>query len=446
MTVEAAVRRYAAHPVPRYTSYPTAAEFSAAVGSAEHAAWLRRLDPDESVSLYLHVPYCRELCHYCGCHAKIAVRDHVIAGYRQALEGEIALVGSLLPRRIRVGRLAWGGGTPSILGIEGLAAVLAALRRQFDIEAGIEHAIELDPRHVDPALARALADLGVNRVSLGVQDLDPRVQAAIGRIQPQATVEAAVRMLRDAGMASINFDLIYGLPHQTVASIRSTCAAVAELQPDRIAFFGYAHLPKRRANQRLIDEAALPDAAARYDQARAIARHFQAAGFVPVGIDHFAAPHDALARATADGRLRRNFQGYTDDDRPILLGFGASAVSRLPEGFVQNIADNPRYCRAIAEQRLATVRGWRLTEDDLARGRIIEALMCNFEADLERLDPARAYPDELALLRPLAADGLLEIRGSRIRMTEAGRPVVRVVAAVFDSFRAQDGKGFSMAV
>jgi oxygen-independent coproporphyrinogen-3 oxidase len=446
MTAVDVVRRYAAMPVPRYTSYPTAAEFTAAVGPEDHAMWLRRLDPRESVSLYLHVPYCRTLCHYCGCHTKMAVRDHVIRTYREALEAEIGLVAGRLPGRIRAARLAWGGGTPSILGVEGWASVLAVLRRHFDVEPGHEHAIELDPRHVDMELAQSLAEARVNRVSLGVQDLDPRVQEAIGRIQPVETVRRAVDLLRVAGMNSINFDLIYGLPHQTVESIRATCAAVAAMSPDRIAFYGYAHLPGRRANQRLIDAAALPGVTERYEQARAIGEFFENQGFVPVGIDHFAAPHDRLARAAQGGALHRNFQGYTDDDRPILIGFGASAVSRLPDGFVQNIADNPRYCRSIAAGDLATARGWGFCEDDRARARIIEALMCNFQVDLAAADPGHDYADELALLRPLAADGMLEIKGGTIRMTGRGRQIVRVVAAVFDRFRAQEETGFSLAV
>jgi oxygen-independent coproporphyrinogen-3 oxidase len=446
VTTAETLRRYAAMPVPRYTSYPTAAEFTADVGPADHAAWLRRLPLQESVSLYLHVPYCRALCHYCGCHAKMAVRDHVSRTYQRALEAEIALVGGLLPGRLKVARLAWGGGTPGILGSAGLASVLGVLRQHVDFEPDMEHSIELDPRHVDAASARDLAALGVNRVSLGVQDLDPAVQREIGRIQPGELVAKAVDDLRAAGLGSINVDLIYGLPAQTVDSIRATCASVVALRPRRVAFYGYAHLPERRANQRLIDPAKLPGTAERFEQATTIAEIFQASGYVPIGIDHFAVPDDRLALAAPNGQLRRNFQGYTDDDRPSVIGFGASAVSRLPDGYAQNIADNPRYVRCIEAGGLATCRGKRLDEDDRARARIIEALMCNFRADLAALDPQHDYADELALLRPLAADGMLTIKGSRIEMTEQGRPVVRVAAAIFDSFRSQTANRFSLAV
>lgn len=444
------LRRYAALPVPRYTSYPTAAEFADMTGAQEQARWLGRLDPREPVSVYLHVPYCRQLCHYCGCHAKPTGRDDVIDRYRAALEAEIGLVGRLLPAGVRIARLHWGGGTPSILGIGGLSAVLEALGRHFAFEPGFEHAIELDPRHLGAGMARGLAGLGVNRASLGVQDLDPKVQAAIGRMQAPETVAAAVGDLRAAGIDRINFDLIYGLPYQTIGSVRENCRAVAEWEPDRIACYGYAHLPRRRANQRLIDEAALPGPEQRFAQARAVAETLTAQGYEPVGIDHFAKPGDPLALAARAGRLHRNFQGYTDDDRPVLLGFGASSISRLPDGYVQNKADIPGYCAMVEEGALAAVRGIRLREADRRRAGIIERLMCDFRIDLKEAGPSgdatEDYADELALLRPLAAEGMIVLKGTEIVLTEAGLPFVRIVASVFDQFRREETKGFSAAV
>lgn len=443
---EELVRRFAGISVPRYTSYPTAADFTAAVGGAEHARWLRRLDPAESISVYLHVPYCRQLCHYCGCHAKLVLRDDVIAAYRAALEAEIALVARHLPGRLRIARLAWGGGTPSILGAEGLASVHAVLRQHFDFTGDHEHSFELDPRHVDPALATALRGIGVNRASLGVQDLDPWVQAAIGRIQPQEVVQQAVEALRGAGIARINLDLIYGLPRQTLESLRRSCQAALTLDPDRVACYGYAHLPARRANQRLIDESTLPGSAERFAQAQLVSEVFLEAGYEAVGIDHFARHDDPLAVAAREGRLHRNFQGYTDDDRPILLGFGASSVSRLADGFVQNIADNPTYVRKVGGGELASHRGCRIDPDTRLRGAVIEQLMCNFRVDLDAVAPELGFADELALLRPYVAAGLLRIRGREIVMTGEGRPFVRLAAAVFDSVRQAGGSGFSRAV
>jgi oxygen-independent coproporphyrinogen-3 oxidase len=440
------VRRYASLPVPRYTSYPTAAEFSSAVTAADHARWLRRMDSDAPVSIYLHVPYCSAICHYCGCHAKMAVRSSVIDNYRMALEAEIALVAETLPTQLRIGRLHWGGGTPSILGADGLSAVLDALSNRFSFEEDYEHAIELDPRHVDIELAAHLAACGVNRASLGVQDVDPDVQKAIGRIQPIEIVETAFEHLRTSGIDRINVDLIYGLPRQTVQSLTRTCATVGALGPDRIACYGYAHLPDRRANQRLINAAELPGGDERFEQSQVVAECFTDMGYTPIGTDHFARPDDRLAQAARAGKLRRNFQGYTDDDSQVLLAFGASAISRLPDGFVQNTADNRIYCSKLAKGELASMRGFGVDAAEWRRARIIEQLMCNFEVDLDTFDPQGNFSDELALLRPLAADGLLVLDNRKVRMTALGRPIVRVAAAVFDQFRRDGGGGFSPAV
>ncbi|MGO4572870.1 oxygen-independent coproporphyrinogen III oxidase [Microvirga sp. 2TAF3] len=440
------VRRYGGLPVPRYTSYPTAAEFVAAVGATEYEAWLHRLDLRDSVSVYFHVPYCRQLCLYCGCHTKVAHRDDVVQRYREALEAEIALVAGHLPGPLKIARLHWGGGTPSILGAEGLASVLDILSRHASFEENFEHAIELDPRFVDRALARGLSAIGINRASLGVQDLDDDVQVAIGRIQPFDIVNEAAATLRTAGIERLNIDLMYGLPHQSVASIRATCAKVSSLKPNRIACYGYAHMPQRKANQRLIDETALPDFDERFRQARVVAEAFMRNGYTAIGLDHFARPDDPLALASGSGRLHRNFQGYTDDDRSTLIAFGASAISQLADGYVQNATDIGTYLRCIAEKRLATVRGYRLTLDDRARGAIIESLMCNFRVDLSTLSGQDNYADELALLRPLVSDGIVTLNNHTISITEIGRPFVRLAAAVFDQFRAEDISRFSSAI
>ncbi|MBZ6078652.1 oxygen-independent coproporphyrinogen III oxidase [Microvirga puerhi] len=440
------VRRYGGLQVPRYTSYPSAAEFSASVGQKDHETWLRHLEPGSRISVYLHVPYCRQLCLYCGCHTKVVRRDEVIDRYRETLEAEIRLVARRVKEPLRIARLHWGGGTPSILGLDGLRSVLDSLARSFDFDAGLEHAIELDPRFVSRPLAQGLAALGVNRVSLGVQDLDDIVQLAIGRVQPFDDVRSAVEFLREAGIERLNLDLMYGLPHQTCESIQETCTKVLSLHPDRVACYGYAHMPQRKANQRLINSAALPGPEERFLQARAVAECFTQNGYVAIGLDHFARPTDPLAMASLSGTLHRNFQGYTDDDRPILVAFGASAISQLPDGYVQNVADIGTYLRAIDEERLPAARGYRLTPDDRARGTIIESLMCNFTADLSILGEPSHYVDELALLRPLIADGLVRLDRHSMMMTEAGRPFVRLAAAVFDQFRADDFSRFSAAV
>jgi oxygen-independent coproporphyrinogen-3 oxidase len=440
------VRRYARLQVPRYTSYPTAAEFTTDVGVTDQRPWLTGIDAREAVSLYLHVPYCRELCLYCGCNTKKAARDDVISAYREALEREIVLVSDIISAPLRIARLHWGGGTPSILGADGLASVMQVLRDRFAFEPGYEHAIELDPRYVTQALAKGLKELGVNRSSLGVQDVNPLVQAAIGRWQPMQDVVAAVGRLRSAGIQNLNFDLIYGLPLQTTASLRKTCEIVAALSPDRIACYGYAHMPRLKANQRRIDERTLPGVEERIDQAAVIAEEFLSRDYQKIGIDHFARPSDVLARAASSGRLHRNFQGYTDDGRETLIGLGASSISRFPDGYVQNISDVPSYVRAISDGRLAPARGCRLDAAERQRARTIESLMCQFAVDLDVTAPDMVFDEELAMLQPLVRDGLVQVDGRVVTATEAGRAVVRVVAAVFDPHTRANASRFSKAV
>jgi len=444
--VSSIVRRYAGCNVPRYTSYPTAADFSAGVTAREHASWLGRIDAREHVSLYLHVPYCREICLYCGCNTKKAARDDVIDAYRRALETEIDMVAGLIGEPPDVARLHWGGGTPSILGTDGLRSVITVLRRAFPLKPGFEHAIELDPRHVTAELADGLAELGITRASLGVQDVNPLVQAAIGRLQPLAMIETAVARVRGAGIRNLNFDLIYGLPLQTTESIRKTCAHVVAMAPDRIACFGYAHLPRMKANQRRIDESKLPSQDQRIEQAEAMAESLVSAGYRQIGIDHFARPDDALARAAGSGRLHRNFQGYTDDGSRVLLGLGASSISTFTDGFVQNISDVPRYVGAISSGSLASARGCRIDDDDRTRGRVIERLMCDFAVDLAAIAPEANFSEELAMLAQMQRDGLVAIDGTTLAVTDDGRAVVRVIAAVFDTYRAAQPAQFSKAV
>lgn len=443
---EAAIRRYAEIQVPRYTSYPTAVDFSNAIGPKDYASWLSRLQPGEPVSLYIHVPYCRALCHYCGCHAKLVRRDEIIADYARLLKTEIGLVGQHVSASPTAARLHWGGGTPSILETDGMASVLEALLDVFTFDPAIEHAIELDPRNVTPAFAHELALLGVTRVSFGVQDFDPSVQQAIGRVQPFDLVAASVRNIRQAGISSLSFDLMYGLPHQTIDSATRTAEQAITLQPDRISVFGYAHLPNRRKNQRLIDAAALPDANARYRQSEAIADTFISAGCVAIGIDHFALPEDSLAIAVAEGRLRRNFQGYTDDPCEVLIGFGSSAISHLRDGYVQNLADNSAYARAVASGELASARGHRFSDEDRRRGDIIGELMCRHEVNLDSYGGGDGFYDEITRLEPLRTDGFLDIDGARIQLTPQGRPFVRLVAAAFDEYLPAHQTGFSVAV
>jgi oxygen-independent coproporphyrinogen-3 oxidase len=417
--------RYAAMRVPRYTSYPTAPNFSSAIDAIEYRRWLRSFDGGSPVSVYLHIPFCRQMCWYCGCHTTVTHRQPPVSRYVDSLVKEILLVASELRARPRIGHLHWGGGSPTLLTPSDVQRIRDALAEAFAVDPLAENTVEVDPRTLTKPLARAFAGAGVNRASVGVQSFDPRVQAAINRVQSFATTAAAVQMLRDCGMPGINFDLIYGLPFQTARSCVDTVERAIELQPNRLSVFGYAHVPSFKAHQRKIDEASLPGSAERAEQAEAIALALTAAGYRQIGLDHFALPGDSLALAAERGMLHRNFQGYTTDACADLIAFGASAIGRLPQGFVQNATKIPDYERHIAEGRLATVRGCRVSDEDSRRGKIIEQLMCNYRA---RIGPTDAP------LRELEVDGLIRRSGSWVEVTEEGRPLVRAVAAAFDSY------------
>jgi oxygen-independent coproporphyrinogen-3 oxidase len=436
--------------LPRYTSYPTAPHFTAAIGPVEHAAWLAALPTAEPVSLYLHVPYCREICWYCGCTTRALGRPERAVAYAGLLAREIAIVRGHLPARLAVSHLHWGGGTPSVL--EGdLFRVMDRLRDAFRVEPEAELAIEIDPRVLDPAFARQLGRAGFTRASLGVQSFEPEVQRAINRIQSLDCTAQAVDALRAAGIAGINIDLLYGLPHENVASARRTAERVAALRPDRIAVFGYAHLPALLRHQRLIDEAALPGAAERVAQLEAITEVFCRAGYLPVGLDHFALPGDAMAAAAAEGTLRRNFQGYTTDRAEALLGFGCSAISAFPDGYAQAHARIGPWRDAVTAGRLATARGLRLSAEDRARRAAIEAVMCQGRVDLDALGArlgvtaAELAPDESRLER-LRELGIIERDGARLAVREECRPLLRLVAAAFDRHLPQEPGRHALAV
>jgi oxygen-independent coproporphyrinogen-3 oxidase len=443
--------RYRIRAVPRYTSYPTAPHFRPEFPEAAYRGWLAGLDPATPISLYLHVPFCRRICWYCGCNMKLAARYEPVADYLEALLAEIELVAAALPARMTVGHLHWGGGTPTVLAPDDLARAMERLRARFDLAPGAELAIESDPRTLTLEMARTVGQLGFIRASFGVQEFDPQVQAAINRVQPPEMVASAVAALRAAGVAGINFDLMYGLPHQTAAMLLATIETCRAMAPDRIALFGYAHVPWMAKNQRMIPEAALPDAAARADMAARAAAALGAAGYVPIGLDHFALPGDALARAARTGRLRRNFQGYTTDDAPALIGLGATAIGRTPSGFVQNLAETGAWARAVRAGRLPVARGLALDDDDRLRGRVIERLLCDGSADTAALAAGLGLrpgwcDDELTRLAELAADGLVTVDDGRITLTAAGRPLARVIASVFDRYLAASTARHSVAV
>jgi oxygen-independent coproporphyrinogen-3 oxidase len=348
-----------------------------------------------------------------------------VSRYVDSLVREIGLVAAELKARPKIGHLHWGGGSPTLLAPPDVERVRSALAEAFIFDPLAENAVEIDPRTLTKPLAEAFGRAGVNRASLGVQSFDPVVQAAINRVQSISTTAAAVEMLRDRGIPGINFDLIYGLPFQTTKSCLETVEQALQLQPNRLSVFGYAHVPSFKPHQRKIDAAALPGPGERLEQAEAIAMALTSAGYRQIGLDHFALPGDSLAIAAERGVLHRNFQGYTTDRCADLIAFGASAIGRLPQGFVQNATKIPDYERRIGEGQLATVRGCRVNSEDSRRAAIIEQLMCSYRAHLGALD---------APIEKLESDGLIRRSGSWIEVTDEGRPLVRAVAAAFDAY------------
>ena len=425
--------------VPRYTSYPTAPHFSSAVGPAEHAAWLAAVPADRPVSLYLHVPYCRQLCWYCGCTTSISADGARPAAYAALLAAELELVASHLPGRLPLGHLHWGGGTPTSIGAEAFRRLMARIADRFAILPDAEMAVEIDPRFLPEEIVAALAETGIGRASLGVQSFEPEVQRAINRVQPLDRTLAVIEALRRAGISRINVDMIYGLPRQTVEGCRSTVRALLPVLPDRFAIFGYAHLPALKKHQRMIDPRELPDTVARVAQFEAMAEMLEAAGYVPIGLDHFARPDDPMARAAAEGRLRRNFQGYTIDAAETLLGLGASAISSFREGYVQNHHELVPWRTAVREGRLATARGLALSARDRLEREAIERIMCDGAVDLAAVGARHGVAPEACVTDParlaeLERLGIVVREGSVLRVPAECRPLLRIAATIFDRY------------
>ncbi len=438
--------------VPRYTSYPTAPHFSPAVNGATYAAWLAALPDHTPLSLYLHVPFCTRLCWYCGCHTSVIHHLEPVERYARALLEEIDLVARAIgSRRLVVHHVAWGGGTPTVMPPASLLAVMARLRQRFAFAADAEVAVEIDPCTVDATVADGLQAMGCTRASLGVQDFEEKTQRAVNREQSFATTKATAEALRARGIASINIDLMYGLPYQTAASVAATVEQTLELSPDRVAVFGYAHVPWMKKHQTLLPEAALPGPEERFAQMAAAEGVLLAHGWRAIGLDHYARPEDALAKAAESGTLHRNFQGYTTDTAPVLLGFGASSIGSLPQGYAQNVTAVPLWHEHIAAGQLPTARGVVLSADDRLRREVIERLMCEgqvvLSAVLARHGVGPGYfVTALPVLARLAADGLVAFDGDRLAMRPEARAFVRNVAAVFDTYLEQGAARHAQAI
>jgi len=438
-------------PVPRYTSYPTAPHFHAGIADADYAGWLGTVPVETDLSLYVHVPFCDRLCWFCGCHTKQVLRYDPIAAYLPSVHTEMETVARLLDGRGGATALHLGGGSPSMLQPDDLIALSRHARELFNPRRDFEFSIEIDPNDMTEDRYDAFAAAGVSRISVGVQDFNPKVQEAINRIQTFEQTRAVVEGMRRRGVASVNLDVLYGLPHQTVETVEATIDLALAMNPDRLALFGYAHVPWMKTHQRMIDETVLPDAAERLRQSTAAAARIEAAGYVAIGIDHFARPADRLAVAAGAGKLRRNFQGYTTDDAPALIGLGASSIGSLPQGYVQNITATGEYIRAIKERGLAIAKGIAFSDEDRLRGWVIERLMCDFAISIPELKErfGKAASPVLAEMSYAAqgdADGIVEFDGRTFSVTSLGRPFVRSVASAFDTYLSSGVGRHSVAV
>ncbi len=419
--------------VPRYTSYPPADRFDSGFGPDDYAAALRRVRSEAPLSLYVHLPFCPERCTYCACTMVVTQRREKMDKYLGRLSKEIDRVAAGLGKRRRVVQLHLGGGTPNAYGVEDLAQLVELLGARFDFDPEAELAIEIDPRLASAEVVSLLGQVGFNRLSMGVQDVDPIVQAAIGRVQTIDQTRDCVDGARDAGFDSVSVDLVYGLPHQSPKSFAHTLGEIVRLAPDRIALFGFAYLPRSRPHHRDIEAAALPDAEGRMELFCMARERLMDAGWLAIGMDHFARPDDRLGAALEAGTLRRNFQGYTVLDAEDVVGLGASSIGFVGGAFCQNARKLADWGQAVDAGRLATVRGLKLSEDDQLRRRLIEEVMCRFEVAEARAGTA---PGAVERLRELEPKGLVRFEGGVIRATELGQVLVRLLASCFDPILA----------
>lgn len=437
--------------LPRYTSYPTALAFTPADDDVEARAWLGRIRPDQTLSVYTHVPFCKRLCWYCGCHTSVFHEYDRVRTFFETLKREIGLWAAATPEHAGTQHLHFGGGSPNALAPADFAELVAVLGQAFRLRPDAEVAAELDPGLLTPEFIDAAIGAGVTRVSLGVQTFEPEVQQKVNRIQPFDQVASVVARLRGAGLGALNFDLMYGLPGQTPENVAASTRDAISLGPDRVAVFGYAHVPWMKKHQVMIREEDLADAQGRWDQAEAADRELVEAGYVRIGLDHYARPDDPLAAAAAAGRLRRNFQGYTDDPAPVLIPVGPSSIGRFGEGFVQNAIATDAWGRAVEAGRLPAARRLRVTEEDELRAAVIERVMCDLRVDVGAVCVDRGFAPEaldscfsaIAELEPL---GLCRRDGRVVEAPAEAARLVRTVAACFDAQLSGPARRHAQAV
>ncbi|MBT8155342.1 oxygen-independent coproporphyrinogen III oxidase [Epibacterium ulvae] len=424
--------------VPRYTSYPTAPHFGSSVDSPLFKRWINDIAPNSAISLYVHVPFCRRLCWFCACRTQGTQSDSPVRAYLDVLKAELDLLAQHLPNGVTLSRLHWGGGTPTMLSPDMMRDLATKIASIAPLAKDAEFSVEIDPNEIDSARIEALVAAGMNRASIGVQDFDPEIQETIGRPQSYETTRATVEMLRAHGIDSLNADILYGLPHQTNTRMADSVQKLLSLSPDRVALYGYAHVPWMARRQNMIPSEALPTPEARLELFETAQQLFQWDGYKEIGIDHFACPEDGLSVAQALGKLRRNFQGYTDDRSDVLIGIGASSISRFPRGYAQNAAATSAHTAAIRAGRFSTSRGHSFSQDDHMRARMIEALMCDFRIDGDEIQRkfAISESDLKALFEHVAVrfPDMVTLSGSDFVIPTHAHPLTRVIARAFDAY------------
>jgi len=435
--------------VPRYTSYPTAPQFKAGAWGSDVATWLEAIPPGAPVSLYIHVPFCRRLCWFCACRTQGTQTAEPVGAYVEILKAELKLVKRHLAEGIEIEHLHWGGGTPTLLQPQMIADLAGAIFDVAPLAEGAQFSVEIDPTEIDGPRLDALAAAGLNRASIGVQDFDPMIQEVIGRPQSYEVTREAVDGLRARGIRSLNVDLLYGLPHQTHDRITDSVEKVISLRPDRIALFGYAHVPWMSKRQQLIPTDALPTPEQRLDLYNTARDLFVADGFEEIGIDHFAKPEDGLAIAHRNGTMHRNFQGYTEDKSQVLIPVGASSIGRFPQGYAQNEPSTSKYQDRVRKGELPTAKGHEFTGDDLLRGRIIEKLLCDFAVDFNAVAAEHGVAPEVAIAMAEGLDAVLPgttvLEGGVLTIDPDSRPLARIIARYFDAYE-MSATGHSQAV
>lgn len=424
--------------VPRYTSYPTAPHFGTDVGPDLFSSWISQIPENGTISLYIHVPFCRRLCWFCACRTQGTQSDAPVRAYLETLKSELALLKQVLPRGVTLSRLHWGGGTPTLLNPSMMTELADSIAEVAPLGEHAEFSVEIDPNEIDAARLDALAAAGLNRASIGVQDFDDEIQQTIGRIQGYDVTREAIDMIRDRGVASLNADILFGLPHQTQAKMTESVQKLLSLNPDRVALYGYAHVPWMAKRQQLIPSEALPTPEERLALFETARKLFLWDNYEEIGIDHFATQEDGLTRAQRLGKLRRNFQGYTDDTSDVLIGVGASSISRFPQGFAQNAPATSAHTSAIRAGRFSTSRGHSFKGQDKLRSRLIESLMCDFRIDADEItssfDISRQDLNEMLTNCSRDFPGVVALTQDGLYIPPEARPLTRIIARSFDAY------------